>query len=678
MSINHMFANPVTKPVTSILKIDGFWYFEFIFKTKNFISLINQAIAMKNFTSFLLVIILTGMIFSCTRKSSGPGLSINTDNKAILSDSLNILDSLVNTFKASDHPLAIIYSKRALSLALTINTEESFAKAFLLIGVAHRNFNNDSSFIYFIKALNIADKSDLEEIKPKIYYNLAMVYYSASDTKSAILYLDSSITISEKIRNYVWLSNAYNVMGNLKYDLLDTLDAKSFFDSSYNIAKRHSLHRQMGIAMASLSRFERDPALSSAMRKKAIESLSKQHGNEEEIALILINLGSQSSIADTSIKYYQSAIRIAKSANSAEVEIGAYNNLAYSFMDKRDYFRAESCLVDYAIPLAERNKNYDWLSSLYDSYCDVLMAQNKTEKALLYEQKALKTRKVADKKQATAQMRLLSELLNVKKRELKIQTNEKELQQKENNIQHLHYWFSISFTVFLILLFYILWKQQKNKIKYQNELIISAKRLIESEENMKGNVSMELHDLTTPFYFTMLQQIEEAQIADANIENELKNKLSTMHERIRQISHRMNNSFLQQLTLAEQVKGLCEDLKSISGVPIHCNIRQEDFHLLPEEIIHIYRIIQELLTNGIKYVTFGEIAFSLSEQGGYFFVIYEDTGPGFDMDMEKNKGLGVTNIIERAKIIGGKAVLKTAPGKGTKWNISIPLKPKQK
>jgi signal transduction histidine kinase len=59
--------------------------------------------------------------------------------------------------------------------------------------------------------------------------------------------------------------------------------------------------------------------------------------------------------------------------------------------------------------------------------------------------------------------------------------------------------------------------------------------------------------------------------------------------------------------------------------------------LTSEQTIHIYRIIQELLTNAIKYVSKGEIRLSVSEEAGMFIVLYKDTGVGFDVNTFKGK-----------------------------------------
>jgi signal transduction histidine kinase len=134
----------------------------------------------------------------------------------------------------------------------------------------------------------------------------------------------------------------------------------------------------------------------------------------------------------------------------------------------------------------------------------------------------------------------------------------------------------------------------------------------------------------------------------------------------------MNNKFLQQLTITELIEGLCKDLQASSSLSIRCVIGEGNYNLTNEETIHLYRIVQELLTNGLKYVPSGEIKITLSDEAGKVFIFYEDKGPGFDAAIERKKGLGISNIEQRAKIIKGKAVLTTSVNKGTKWEINVP------
>lgn len=629
---------------------------------------------MKYIPRLLYLIILIWLIIGCTQKAPETRNSNIQFSEASLNDSIGKIDSLVNVYKVSNNNISQILSRKALLIAFRMNSEEALARAFLLIGISYYNNNNDSSLSYYSRALKIADKYNLENIKPRLQYSLAMIYRAAFDSRMSMIFLDSTIILAQKSKNYSLLSDAYNALGNLKFNQHDTVDSKLMYDSAYTIAGRHGHSKQMGIAMASLSRFEKNQKASFVMQKSAIEILKSKPGNEEETASVLCNLGTKSTNPDTAIMYYQSAINIAKSGYPTEVEIAAYNNLAYSFLEKKEFGKAEICLLDHAIPFAVRTENFDWLSTLYDSYTDVLIQEKRTEEALDYSRRALIARVTADKKQAASQVRLLAALLNVKNKELTIQTNEKNSQRIEKNHQREILWFTVSLLLILFVLFLVIWRFQRNRIRHRTEQFESVKRLIKLEEDRKGLVSMELHDLTSPFYMTMIQQIEEAEINDNKIVTKLKDNLAILSEGIRGISHRMNIGFIKDLTIKELVIGLCEDLGKTSTVPIHCSTGQNDFNL-PEDIkIHIYRIIQEIMTNAIKNVSSGEITLSITQEAGMVIIYYKDSGPGFDKTNTGKIGLGISNIYERVKIIGGNAVLNTFPGQGTKWYISLPIK----
>jgi signal transduction histidine kinase len=617
----------------------------------------------------LLLIIIT----ACSQKELKPADPAVPGNSIVLADSLSMLDSVVNVFKTSDNQKARGYSRQAMSIALRLNTQEALAKAYLMMGIAYMDYNNDSSYFFFNKSLHLANRYRLEKLKPTLFYGMAMIYRAASDTRTALNYLDSSISYSQSAGDYTSLSNSYNELGNLKTDLMDSASAKVMYDSAFKVASRYGLKQQMAVALASTSRFEGTEAGSAELYKRALRILQGEPGSEEVIAMILVNLGTNSSNPDSAIPYLTRAIEIARAGHASAPEMAAYNSLAYCYLDKHDPAKAELCLTEHAIPLAEQMENYDWLSSLYDTYADVLIAQGKPQQAFEYERKSLNTRAIADEKLAASQVRLLASLLDVKNKELRIQANETQLNLKEARIQRLIFWFSLLLMASILVIFFIIWRMQRNRIRYQAALITSARRLIESEENQKSRVSMELHDLVTPFYTTMLQQLERAEIRDTAIDGYLRNSITNISASIRNISHRMNSSFIEQLRIKELVDGLCEDLQRATAIPIRCVITQETFSLTGEETLHIYRIVQELLTNAIKYVTSGEINISLSSESGHFFILYDDTGSGFDPESTVTNGLGITNIRERARIIGGQAVLDTAPGKGTRWTISIPL-----
>jgi signal transduction histidine kinase len=628
---------------------------------------------MRRFLFSLTILIFGMMVCNCSYNSSDKNSAKNQTRLLSSDDTLNRLDSIVNACRVSDIARARKFGQLALSIGLQSNSEEILARSFLIMGIALSYQNSDSSFMYYSKALKLSQNCHSDWIQSKALYNLAMIYMFAFDQKTALMLLDSAICISRKAKDFSMLSNAFNVLGNLKMDLQDTAGSKVMYDSAIHIAKAHNISNQLGIALASLSRFERKYEESEKMRKKAIEVLRSQSGNEEEIAAIYNNIGMRNPNPDTAINCFESAIKIANNGNCPEVLIASYNNLAYSLLDKKEIEKAEDCLVNHAIPIAERLDNLDLLSNLHDSYCDIMIAAGNKDEALAHERIALQLRYKADQRKASGQIRLLAALLDVKNKELRIQNNEHDLQIKESKIRFIAFLLFSTLMILLLTIILYQWKVQRNKLNSQKSLLESAKKLIDMEENVKGRVAMELHDLTTPFYTVMSQQIEKAQIGDGKIESDLKIGLSNMTENIRQISHRMDNNFIGQLSVTELVRGLCNDLRPVSSASITCTLHPEDFDLGNEKTIHIYRIVQELLTNAVKYVFSGEISLSLSKESGMLVILYQDSGPGFDMNCQGKIGLGINNILERAKILNGKALLSSNLGKGTKWNIVIPV-----
>ena len=62
-----------------------------------------------------------------------------------------------------------------------------------------------------------------------------------------------------------------------------------------------------------------------------------------------------------------------------------------------------------------------------------------------------------------------------------------------------------------------------------------------------------------------------------------------------------------------------------------------------------------------------------------FYGEVEDDGTGFDVDAvqiryDERGSLGMINMQERAELVDGKLVIASAPGEGTKIQLSIPLR----
>jgi signal transduction histidine kinase len=604
------------------------------------------------------------------------------------SDTLKALGLLVERNKFSNNSQSIKYAKIALDIALQTDSINHLVDAYKWIGKAYQQNQKDSSYYYYNLALNIADSMHLREQKVHIFYNLASLYSAAYNYKMAMPLLDSSIRLAESVKNHDGIANAYLLLGIIKYNIHDFENAKLMFDSALKVAQSNSMYKQMGVAIANLARypylkdtlkslaekrFVVDTVKYVAMSNQALFYLNKVNGVEEEKASIYNNLGYISFKPDTALYYYKLALNLALNANLPKVLFGTYNNMAYSYIDKKDLQQAESCLRDKAIPLAQQIKDYDWLASLYDTYADVCQQKGDYKKGLEFQKKAMKARKADNELKGSDQVRLLAALLEFNKKELKIKSDEKELLVKENRLKLITIWLVIAVLLIAASVFTTFILQQRNRARFQKEQIGSAKRIIEMEETEKGRTARELHDLTGQLVLGISGTIENIDFPDQEIKQQLTTRIKELGTSIRQISHRMNRAMIEHFTFSEMISGLCEDVQKLSKMMINLDM-SDDFPDIPNELVlHFYRITQELLTNAGKYARESQVKIRVFAENGKLTLIYSDDGPGFNLGEKSKPSMGILNIFERAKLVGGMANLTSAPGKGTSWEITFPI-----
>jgi signal transduction histidine kinase len=82
----------------------------------------------------------------------------------------------------------------------------------------------------------------------------------------------------------------------------------------------------------------------------------------------------------------------------------------------------------------------------------------------------------------------------------------------------------------------------------------------------------------------------------------------------------------------------------------------------------------EAISNAVRHSHATVIHIRVRQGDGQFEVVIEDDGKGFDLNnLTDSTGLGLRNIQQRAVLHGGHVTVDTAPGKGTRLTITMPL-----
>jgi two-component system sensor histidine kinase UhpB len=91
-----------------------------------------------------------------------------------------------------------------------------------------------------------------------------------------------------------------------------------------------------------------------------------------------------------------------------------------------------------------------------------------------------------------------------------------------------------------------------------------------------------------------------------------------------------------------------------------------------------FRVAQEALTNIAKYARAKTINLALCRQNGEVTLVIQDDGVGFDVMQARRraqdgKSIGLLGMEERARLAGGRLLIASAPGEGTRLELGFPF-----
>ena len=427
----------------------------------------------------------------------------------------------------------------------------------------------------------------------------------------------------------------------------------------------------MGTALGNLAKFEQDQYKSINKSKNALALLRKTSGSNETMASILINMGNRFSNPDSAIYYFNHALQLVSVEDDPLIVIGANNSMAYSYLDKGDVANVEKC-IDHALSISININNPDWQFTIYDTYSDVMVRKGDLSHALKYEKKSMEAIEIANKQSALKQVRLLAAVLDLKNMETIIKDEKNEIEHANAHLRNKNQWIIIIILFIFVLSGIFTFLIQKKRIQLQHQQIESAKKIIDAEENEKAKIGKDFHDITGQKFSSFSGYIENMEFPDDHSKSTILSLVQDLKETVRDMSHRMNRTWLERFTLAQSIHGLCNDIVKMT----HLNLEfqaPDEYPVIPKETkIHIFRITQELLSNAVKHAPGSKVVLDISFSTDYLILTYNDDGPGFSKEKDNN-GVGLCNLFERIKLLKGRIELNTTPGFGTYYSIKIPL-----
>src|SRR5262249_3819818 len=92
----------------------------------------------------------------------------------------------------------------------------------------------------------------------------------------------------------------------------------------------------------------------------------------------------------------------------------------------------------------------------------------------------------------------------------------------------------------------------------------------------------------------------------------------------------------------------------------------------------LFRVLQEALHNVLKHSGVRRVQVQLREDCGEIRLLIGDLGRGFDVEAAlQGKGLGLTSMSERVRLVNGRIAIDSKPMRGTTIHVRVPFKSEQ-
>ena len=135
----------------------------------------------------------------------------------------------------------------------------------------------------------------------------------------------------------------------------------------------------------------------------------------------------------------------------------------------------------------------------------------------------------------------------------------------------------------------------------------------------------------------------------------------------------MEPEALKDRTFRQAVEDLVNRMRAVYPCAATINVSDSDAQLLTLPVqAHVLQIAREALSNALRHGEAKHVQIGLEAEDGRLAFTIEDDGRGFDPANLLKPGLGLTNIDERAREIGGRLTVSSTPGKGTLVKLTLP------
>jgi len=212
-------------------------------------------------------------------------------------------------------------------------------------------------------------------------------------------------------------------------------------------------------------------------------------------------------------------------------------------------------------------------------------------------------------------------------------------------------------------------------------LAITGAQLSEQQSRLnileeRERIGMELHDGVIQSLYAIGMHLDLLRTDEHIHPSDLKSTIDNLNiviEDIRRYILNLGTSNIKTVYIC--LRDLLDRLHIPGSIRVEIDAPDEPPPFRPAAFEAICQIANEAISNAVRHANATSISISSRQDLDLFQIVVEDNGEGFDLSkMGTFEGLGLRNIQHRAYLYGGHVNIDSAPGKGTRLTITVPIR----
>jgi signal transduction histidine kinase len=200
--------------------------------------------------------------------------------------------------------------------------------------------------------------------------------------------------------------------------------------------------------------------------------------------------------------------------------------------------------------------------------------------------------------------------------------------------------------------------------------------LIAAQEQERARIGRELHDDINQQIAMLAVELEKLESDPSDVQRglqKLRNKMAELSNDVQALSHELHSSKLEYLGVVAGIKSWCREFGERQGMEIE--FKSDVVSVLPLELgVCLFRVLQEALHNAVKHSGAKRVEVELAEHSNEVHLTVSESGKGFDIEVARQgRGLGLTSMQERVRLMSGTISIDSKPMDGTTIHVRVPI-----